>query len=350
MLFNNFRMGSSVQRSPLISSQPEYLRPEVRPLLKLLAEATRARPQGVPGVFIRPAGTDHAEADYNHFVFGQRGSGKSSLLRYLENLMRQQHRVAVWIDLEIFTDLSYPEVLVSCVLEIVEGITESLKREGKITTHRGLARLKRGRGNVRADTLESRLDRMSSNLRVMKSAQFGASIEWVHKVTSNDQLDALGSVKAGAVGVSIGSHGANSSEITTTQTVVTSKGEYLERSLVDFRKVIREAADVTDGGFVFVDDLYLVARSDQPRVLGYLHRLLKDSGFWLKIGSIRHATNNFLSSDRPVGMLPCHPAHDVAVDRQFSFFDTTRSFLEEILGKLAAAESVNDDRLDRKSV
>jgi hypothetical protein len=98
-------------------------------------------------------------------------------------------------------------------------------------------------------------------------------------------------------------------------------------------------------GFVFVDDLYLIGGPDQPRVLGYLHRLLKDTGLWLKIGSIRHATNNYLSTDPPVGMQLRHDAHEMALDRQFTLFDTTKSFLEAILGQLANAVCVDYSRL-----
>jgi energy-coupling factor transporter ATP-binding protein EcfA2 len=309
-----------------VAGTPEYLRPEIVRLLKLLTEATRARPQGVPGAFIRPAGTDQAEADYHHFVFGQRGSGKSSLLRYLENLMAQEHRVSVWIDQEIFTDLAYPDVLVSCVLEITDSVASCLRREGMLEPRRGVSRIL-GKGKQPSGGLEERLIRISENLRVLKFAPLDAEIQWVHKIASSDQLDALGSVKAAGAGVSIGVRETESSEVTRMQTVVTSKGEYLERSLVDFRRVLKEAAEIANGGFVFVDDLYLIARSDQPRVLGYLHRLLKDTGFWLKIGSIRVATNNYVSSDPPVGMQTRHDAHDVALDRQFGLFDTTKSSL-----------------------
>ena len=330
-----------------VAETPEYLRPEIVSLLKLLTEATRARPQGVPGAFIRPAGTDQAEADYHHFVFGQRGSGKSSLLRYLESQMMQEHRVSVWIDQEIFTDLAYPDVLVSCVLEITENVAHCLRRNGSLESRRGVIRIF-GKSRMSPGGLEERLARVSENLRVLKFAPLDAEIQWVHKVASSDQLDALGSVKAAGVEGSIGVRKSKSSELTRMQAVVTSKGEYLERSLVDFRRILKDAAGAANGGFIFVDDLYLIARSDQPRVLGYLHRLLKDTGLWLKVGSIRHYTNNYVSSDPPVGMQTRHDAHEVALDRQFGLFDTTKSFLEAILTNIALAANVDSSRLFTK--
>src|SRR5689334_2996265 len=58
----------------------EYAKPEVVKLLQLLQEATRATPTSGPDTYVPPMNGEVAEADYHHFIFGQRGSGKSSLL------------------------------------------------------------------------------------------------------------------------------------------------------------------------------------------------------------------------------------------------------------------------------
>ena len=122
-----------------------------------------------------------------------------------------------------------------------------------------------------------------------------------------------------------------------TQTVVADKEQYLERSLTDFRRLVRDVSEVLGGGFVFVDDLYHISRQNQPKVLGYLHRLLKDSGLWLKIGSIRYTTTTYNRRDPPVGMQEGHDAHVVALDRQFNLYDTTKQFLESILSQISEA-------------
>jgi len=75
--------------------------------------------------------------------------------------------------------------------------------------------------------------------------------------------------------------------------VVSSKEEYLERSLGEFRRLIQTAAAECDGGFVFLDEFYRVDREDQPLVLGYMHRLVKDTGLWLKVGSVRYWTTPY---------------------------------------------------------
>jgi Cdc6-like AAA superfamily ATPase len=112
--------------STLASVSPDessaYYAPEVDQLLVRLEEATRARPEGAVE-FVPPAGGElsQAEAGFHHLVYGRRGSGKTSLLRYLERQLRSDGRVTVWIDEELFMALSFPDVLVSSVLEVMRG-------------------------------------------------------------------------------------------------------------------------------------------------------------------------------------------------------------------------------------
>jgi hypothetical protein len=103
------------------SDEAYYYDDSVATFLRILQEATRATPKEGPSVYVPPAGGEKVEANYNHFVFGQRGSGKSSLLRYLQRRLTAEGRAAVWIDQEIFSNLAYPDVLVSAVLEVMES-------------------------------------------------------------------------------------------------------------------------------------------------------------------------------------------------------------------------------------
>lgn len=323
----------------------EFNNPNVPNLLRLLTEATRATPRGGPAVYIPQVGADDAAANYNHFVFGQRGSGKSSLLRNLEQKKREDHQASVWIDQEVFTSLLYPDVLVSCVLDISTGLRTSLENAGHIRKSKLHRRLWRRATRSNHDILEARLDRMISNLRVLKFAPINSEIEWVHKEASAGEVEALGTINVGRIGAAGKAKNSRSKELTSTQTVIADKEQYLERSLTDFRNIVADVATKLGGGFVFVDDLYQISRDSQPRVLGYLHRLLKDSGVWLKVGSIRYATTTYLPKDPPVGMQESHDAHVVALDRQFNLYDTTKQFLEAILGQIAASVQIDSAQL-----
>jgi hypothetical protein len=186
---------------------------------------------------------------------------------------------------------------------------------------------------------------MIGNLRALKFAPVNSEVQWIHKDANVGETEALGKIAVGKVEFSGKDRASRSNEVTSTQTVIADKEQYLERSLTDFRKLIADVAGQLDGGFVFVDDLYQISRDSQPRVLGYLHRLLKDSGIWLKVGSIRYATTTYVASDPPVGMQEGHDSHAIALDRQFALYGTTKKFLESILHQIAASVDMDTTRL-----
>src|SRR5215211_5296347 len=171
------------------SDEAYYYDDSVATFLRNLQEATRATPKEGPSVYVPPAGGEKAEANYNHFVFGQRGSGKSSLLRYLQRRLTAEGRAAVWIDQEIFSNLAYPDVLVSAVLEVMESVQATLcdKQKGmraarslweRILLRVHLRRLK-GRLLTIKQTI-SQLDQGISNLRTLKYAPLTSKVQWVH--------------------------------------------------------------------------------------------------------------------------------------------------------------------------
>jgi hypothetical protein len=220
-------------------------------------------------------------------MFGQRGSGKSSLLRHLQRNLNREGRAAVWIDQEIFSNLAYPDVLVSAVLEVMESVQGTLHdKQKEIRADRSWwqrlllrARLMRPKGRLSTvkQTIET-LEQGIANLRTLKYAPLTSKVQWVRSRGAEAKMDGLGAIRIAPAEIRGGGSLKETSGVTSTEMVESSKEEYLERALVDFRRLLMQAADLCHGGFVFVDDLYLIKRDDQPLVLGYLHRLLKDSG------------------------------------------------------------------------
>lgn len=341
---------------PNAASAALYDAPEMKKLIRLLTEATRpVRQNGKNAavVYVPPASSDDAESNYNHFIFGQRGSGKSSLMRSLQAAQLDIGRAGIWIDQEVFSNLRFPDVLASCVLDVSDGLLASIRAQPSSTTASALQRFTSWLLRRPKDDLESRLERMSANLRRLKFAALDEEVTWTHKTATGSEAEALGTIAVGGAGAKAAVRSQKSAESTASQTLVMNKSEYLERALHDFRKVIFDASDTLGGGFIFVDDLYFIARADQPKVLGYLNRLVKDSGLYLKIGSIRFSTNTYVPGDPPVGMQEGHDAHDIALDRQFFAYARSKSFLEAILDQLCQRESVDyralytDGALDR---
>lgn len=323
--------------------------PQVTQLLVDLQEATRANPNRDVNAYIPVSGGEVAKANYHHFVFGQRGAGKSSLLRHLEREVKDATRISVWIDQEIFSNLSYPDVLVSAVSLVFESTLESILAHEQPTAKKDrwwhrlltLARLRSPSANMSPLALE--LTGAVAELQKLKFAPIDRKIEWTH---AREKSKTLG----GKVGVtlpiltgqaSLDASSASKDATTAKETTEGTKDQYLERSLTIYRGILSRAARELGGGFIFVDDLYQIRRSDQALVLGYLHRLVKDTELWLKIGSIRYSTEPFINGDPPRGMQIGHDAHEVALDRGMRHLKSTQVFLEKIMLTLCRTAGVD---------
>ncbi len=311
-------------------------------MLRLLQEATRATPSGGRETYVPPTGGEIAEANYHHFVFGQRGSGKSSLLRHLQHRTAVESRASVWIDQEIFSNLSYPDVLVSAVHEVMKGARAAVQEHFSAPRHRWYHRVPFVSKPRSADQqLISELTRVVFELEKLRYAPLDRKVEWVVVNEDQDVSGASAGVRMELVSLEQRSDTTVRASRTATETVEGTKEQYLERALTEFRDLLSRASVRADGGFIFVDDLYQLKRSDQPLVVGYLHRLVKDTGLWLKIGSIRYSTVTFKPGDPPRGMEVGHDAHEVALDRGLRHIKSTQTFLEKILARIAEQAAVD---------
>src|SRR5919109_2465306 len=96
---------------------------EVDALSNLVDETTRASAEGVKR-FVEPApGTlRKALAKQHQMVFGRRGSGKSTLLRKAIAEFNLERQPSAYVDLETFKGHSYPDVLISVLIETFQSI------------------------------------------------------------------------------------------------------------------------------------------------------------------------------------------------------------------------------------
>lgn len=306
-----------------------------RKLPRLLQEATRATPASGPDTYVPPSGGDAAESDYHHFIFGQRGSGKSSLLRYLQHQMIASGRVAAWIDQEIFTNLSYPDVLVTILYELMKNLSMTLETKIRVEEYkRSKFSFKRKSSNT-AGQLLNELHATIVELEKLRFAPLNRKIEWKITQGTKSSQNASARLRMELVSLQAGASETGETSTTASETVDGTKEEYLERALIGYRELLIRTSAEVNGGFIFIDDLYQIKRDDQPEVLGYLHRLVKDTGLWLKIGSIRYSTITFKPGNPPRGMQRGHDAHEVALDRGLRHFQSTQNFLEEILSEIS---------------
>jgi hypothetical protein len=146
----------------------------------------------------------------------------------------------VWIDQELFMELSFPDVLVSSVLEVMDGarrsyVASTRGRRGRLPTRLWDAITRRHRTSAQ---LIPALDRAVENLRAIKHMPNDRQVTWTRTRNTGDHLDALGIVSVGGAEARVGQGTERSESVTSAETVQSSKEEYLERSLGDFRSLI----------------------------------------------------------------------------------------------------------------
>lgn len=90
----------------------------VQQLSQIVEESTRSTREGAK-YFIEPALNTlaRAKSKRHHIIFGRRGSGKSSLLAKVALDLTSSRIPNAYIDLEKFKGHSYPDVLISVLIE-----------------------------------------------------------------------------------------------------------------------------------------------------------------------------------------------------------------------------------------
>ena len=86
-------------------------------------------------------------------------------------------------------------------------------------------------------------------------------------------------------------------------------------------------------------------KATNARIAGYFHRVVKDTGVWLKIGSIRYWTKLYAGGSPAVGVQVPHDIRELSLDRGLLDFKSSQRFLEEILTALTEEAGVELDKL-----
>ncbi len=325
--------------------------PEVDVLITLIEEATRATAE-TPRRFIEPArGTlDRAKARRHHLVFGRRGSGKTSLLRKAGADLTLQRVPVAFVDMEAFKGHTYPDVLLSVLIETLVAFDKWLESAGVAPANKstfwGLFGRRPERpplNRKKISDLRTRIQAQVAELHSLLNAEDDAEIT---ATTSTSEQKSTKGVAKGSFGVSGGGGGASvggavegsTARAQGSQVVEATrrtKTNFLHRKIIDFQKLFEQivAASGKDA-FVFLDDLYHMARADQAHVLDYFHRILKGRSAWLKVGTIRHRTEWYRHGDPPIGIKLGDDCDDIDLDITLEKYQIARKFLLQILDQL----------------
>jgi hypothetical protein len=301
-------------------------------LVSLIRDSFRVRENQDP-VYVEIADhLDRVKSDQHQVVFGRRGSGKSCLLVHFHRHGGRREGFSVYVSADEVKTLSYPDVLIRPLLIILRAFPVHQSVLDRFLRRRPL--------KEEIKSLQRLLDRADTAV-VREDTSRGR----------DSRVGVGGRMGPGVVNASVGrtdSH-ARSSEFRE------EKLEYLERHLRDFKEAIVGA--LKEGpksrGTLIVDDFYLVQPSVQPDVVDYLHRLVRGTDLYLKIGTVRHRTSLARQNGQTVGVELYQDVEAIDLDHTFEDVDATHGYLKAMLdsmgGKVgierASAEFLSPDGL-----
>ena len=327
-------------------------------LVTKVEEAARSSEEGVKH-FIEPArGTlRRAVNRRHHIVFGRRGSGKSSLLRKGGADLTTDRRPIAYVNLEAFKGHSYPDVLLSVLISTFQEFKQWIETAAVNPAHKtsfwdklfgtkpARPAFNRKASALLADRLKTQIEELQTQLHAVEDAHL--------KIIRSVQEQDSSGLKAGAgvktEGVSASFEASTSSGKARREEAEEqyrrSKIDFLHRHIMDYQQLFHDMSVLSSGdSYLFLDDLYHIRRADQPQLIDYFHRIAKDHGLWLKIGTIRHRTDWYYHGNPPIGVKLGDDADQIDLDITLEKYSVAKEFLLRILSNFAkeCALSVSD--------
>ncbi|MEL6611952.1 MAG: hypothetical protein AAFQ53_07645 [Bacteroidota bacterium] len=310
---------------------------QVARLLPPLAEAARATNRDATRFVPSRTGiVEETSARRHQFIFGRRGVGKSSLLRKIESLGREDSPRVVFVDIEKLARRPYPDVLI----ELLSTTLCSFRRNA----HVEWAEPRSWIATFRARRSARRLER---ELAQYLDMPLGGERVLTRRVNRSGRLSItgwLGRGKRHEAGAE--AHAGAEREKQSTDTIEyrsrTSKMEILRSLVPRISDAIERfgSAESSDTSLLVLDDFYHVPRESQPEVLTYLHQVTKNTHVFLKICGVRHKIRPFVEGDPPTGLQLGHDAGEVRVDLTLAQFEAARTFLIRVLEGICGQHSV----------
>lgn len=322
-----------------------------------IEEATRSTEEGVKR-FIEPAqGTlARSVAKRPHIVFGRRGSGKSSLLRKAVSDLTVDRRPIAFVDLESFKGHSYPDVLISILIQTLERFSQWLGTAAVNPANKtsfwqklfGATPKRPPFDKARTKALSERLEKEIFDLKQVLLEEDSIATETRNISSENAERSIGGSAKAGIgdgkVEVRATAGAKNSVQEEISERFTRDKLDLLHRRIIEYQKIFRDLASLSGGdSYLVLDDLYHIRRSDQPRVIDYFHRLGKSANLWIKVGTIRHRSSWYLNGDPPLGMKIGDDGDEIDLDLTLEKYQQAKDFLSRILRSFFEAANLKID-------
>ena len=267
--------------------------------------------------------------DQHQLVFGRRGSGKSTLLLYFRlKEAPQDHVHTIYINADTVKALEYPDVLLRILLSIFENLPSRTLWNRVVHVFNGQSRTAEVIAELR-DMLRQPLEARTRTTRAEEET------ETRRREGSVETKPLRGTRSRDLVS---GSHEEQVREYDER------KIQTINNRLPDYKDVIQQELENAKAAFgVFIiDDFYLIERRVQPDVIDYVHRLLRDTDLYFKVGTIKHRSNLLRADPVHTGVQPQQDVDALDLDQTLEDIDQTRGYLEEMLRLMGREVNLDD--------
>ena len=303
--------------------------PRVGNFRAMIKESFRVRRNHDPIYVDVGANLARVRSKQHQIIFGRRGSGKSCLLiHFLTQAKARGDIRPIYVLADEFKRLAYPDVLIRLLVEILEAAPVKARFFKRLFLQK-------------IPTLQHAKDLR----KLLDSAE---EADTVARESREKSESVAANLAAKGVGGSEAQSGSKHVKELTTS-FRSRKLDVLERHLKDYKAALTgDHVDAQKPGCVVIDDFYLLPSDTQPDVLDYLHRLLRDTEFYLKVATVRHRTTLVRNHPQTVGVELSQDVEVIDLDRTLQDLGATQAFLIEMLDSLGAKvgyECISDDLL-----
>ena len=302
----------------------------LKKLERLIRESFRVRENRTP-TYVDVSGNLNRVALRQHqIIFGRRGSGKSCLLVYYRHeIAPKDHVHSAYLLADTIKTLDYPDVLLRLLLAVFQGLPPRTFRQ----------RLK-SRFKKEDDPVHEVIAELKGLLALPSAAKLKVTTGSDSRTTER----AGASIKAHNVGADLA---AEQTEGQTKEEVRESdeaKVRTIENRLADYKAIIQDR--ITESKFEFavfiIDDFYLIDSEVQPNVIDYVHRLLRDTDLYFKVGTVRHRTRLLQTAPLHVGIQIQQDVDGFNLDQTLEDLDQTGTYLGTMLRELGRQVGIDD--------
>jgi hypothetical protein len=322
----------------------------------MIQESYRSTKKGVKN-FVEPAaGTLIRVMSKTHnIVFGRRGSGKSSLLRKAAADLTVDRRPIAYIDLETFKRHSYPDVLLSVLIQTFKEFEKWLRTAAINPANKtsfwkdlfGKAPERPAFNKKQVETLANKLEEKIEELDNLLNSSDRIDIQRIQK--SEAQIVAEAKLKGGLatpfaeVNSEVSGKDSSLTSEQIQETFQSNKIDFLYRHILEYQEIFAQMSELSGGdSYLFLDDLYYIKRTDQAKVIDYFHGIAKGNNLWLKIGTVRHRTTWYQPGDPTFGLKLGDDVLDINLDLTLENYSTTKEFLVKVLQAFVIESGLRD--------